>query len=98
MILLHPIYLLLALPLAASLWVWGFRSRWLRGFRILSLSLIVLALAGLALHLPSRAGTIVVIADRSLSMPANAEGTQREAIDLIQQTMTADDRLAVIAF
>ena len=48
MVLLHPIYLLLALPLAASLWVFGFRSRWLLGFRIVSLTLIVLALSALA--------------------------------------------------
>jgi len=98
MVLLHPIYLLLALPLAASLWVYGFRSRWLLGFRIASLILIVLALAGLALHLPSRAGTIVVVADRSFSMPPDSDGVQKEAIDLLHQAMSPADKLGVVAF
>jgi hypothetical protein len=98
MVLLHPAYLLLALPLAASLWVWGFRARWLLGFRIGALLLIVLALAGLALDLPSRAGTVIVVADRSFSMPPDSAGVQREAIDLIQQAMGATERLGVVAF
>ena len=54
MIFLHPIYLLLAVPLGVSLLAWGFRSRWLLALRILTLLLIVLALAGIALRWPSR--------------------------------------------
>ena len=59
----HSLYLLLALPLAASLWTWGFRTRWLLGLRVATLALVLLALAGLSLRLPSRAGTVVVVAD-----------------------------------
>ena len=47
MIFLHPIYLLLAVPLGVSLVAWGFRLRWLLLLRVTTLALVVLALAGL---------------------------------------------------
>src|SRR5262245_5306313 len=96
--LLHPIWLALAIPLAAAWLLWRHSSRFLRWARLASLLLILLALCGLAVRLPSRNGTIVVVADRSLSMPGNAEAAQKEAIDLIGRAMTSDDRLAVVSF
>ncbi len=98
MIFLHPIYLLLLLPLGASLAVWGFRARWLLGLRIGTLLLVVLALAGLTVRLPSRAGTVIVVADRSFSMPLDADSQQKEAITLLQDSLGPDDRLGVVAF
>src|SRR5262245_7222539 len=96
--LLHPIWLALAIPLAAAWLLWRHSSRSLRCARLALLLLILLALCGLAIKLPSRNGTIVVVADRSLSMPQGAEATQKEAIDLIGRAMTSDDRLAVVSF
>jgi Mg-chelatase subunit ChlD len=95
---LHPIYLLLAVPLAMSLLTWGFRARWLMALRVVTLLLVILALAGLTVRLPSRAGTVVVVADRSLSMPVDAEGHQKEAITLLQNSLGPNDRLAVVSF
>src|SRR5262245_15506947 len=96
--LLHPIWLALAIPLAAAWLLWRHWSRFLRCARLALLLLILLALCGLAVKLPSRNGTIVVVADRSLSMPQGAEAAQKEAIDLIGRAMTSDDRLAVVSF
>src|SRR5262245_55144430 len=96
--LLHPIWLALAIPLAAAWLLWRHTSRFLRYARLALLSLILLALCGLAVKLPSRNGTVVVVADRSLSMPQGAEAAQKEAIDLIGRAMTSDDRLAVVSF
>ena len=84
--LLHPIWLVLAIPLLVAWWLWKPSSKFLRHTRLTTLLLILLALCGLAVKRPSRAGTVVVIADRSLSMPANAEAAEREAIELIQRT------------
>ena len=98
MILLHPIYLMLLAPLVVALVVWRFRSRILLGLRLLTYLLAVLALAGLALRLPRQAGTVVVIADRSQSLPADSESSQKEIVDLLLQGMTADDQLAVVSF
>lgn len=96
--LLQPIWLLLSIPLGISLWVWKPNSRLLWILRVVILSLILLAMCGLALKLPRRAGTIVVVADRSLSMPRDSEARQKEAIDLIQSDMRRDSRLGVVSF
>jgi Mg-chelatase subunit ChlD len=97
-ILQYPIWLLLAIPLALSLWLWRPPSRLQLVLRSLALVLLVVGMCGLSLRLPSRAGTLVVVADRSQSMPPGSEAAQKEAIDLIQSAMDADDRLAVVSF
>jgi Mg-chelatase subunit ChlD len=96
--LLYPIWLVLAIPLLTTWWLWRHSSRFLRFTRLALLLLILLALGGLAIRLPSRNGTIVVVADRSLSMPPSSDAAQKEAIDLIQRAMSSDDRLAIVSF
>jgi Mg-chelatase subunit ChlD len=96
--LLSPFWLILLLPLGLSLWLWRPPTRFLFGVRLVSVALVVLALAGLALRLPSRAGTVVVVADRSLSMPDGSEAAAREAIELIGSAMGNDDRIGVVSF
>ncbi len=98
MTLIHPIWLLLLIPLIISLKVWKLPSRLLKILRLTILLLILLAMCGLAVKLPSRAGTVVVVADRSHSMPPDSEAKQKEAIDLIQDAMGSDVNLAVISF
>ena len=98
MTLLQPVWLLLLIPLIISLRVWKLPSRLLGGLRLAILLLILLAMCGLAIKLPSRAGTIVVVADRSQSMPPDSEAKQKEAIDLIQGAMESDSNLAVVSF
>ncbi|HEY7314752.1 MAG TPA: VWA domain-containing protein [Gemmataceae bacterium] len=98
LLMLHPIWLFLAIPLALSLWLWRMPSRLLLILRALTLSLLLLALCGVVLRLPSQAGTVVVVADRSQSMPPGSAAAQKEAIDLLQKTMGPDDRLAVVSF
>ncbi len=98
MTLLHPIWLLLLIPLIISLSVWKPPSRLLKILRLAILCLILLAMCGLAVKLPSRAGMVVVVADRSQSMPPDSEAKQKEAINLIQGAMHSDSNLAVVSF
>src|SRR4051794_12569303 len=98
MILLDPVWLVLAIPLLASFWVRPLPTWLLRCLRLAVLTLLLLALTGLAVHLPSRAGTVVVVADRSESMPANAEVEQKRVIEEIQKQMGPEDRLGVVSF
>ncbi len=98
MTLLHPVWLLLAIPLALSLWWLEPPSRLLQILRIVIVTLVLLAMCGLSMKLPSRRGTVVVVADRSSSMPADAALRQKEAVDLIQSEMAAGDKLAVVSF
>ncbi len=95
---LQPIWLILALPLALGLWVWPLPSRWLMGLRIAALVLIVLAMSGPAIRLPSRAGTVIVVADRSFSMPGLAAERQTELINALRSNMGTRDQLGVLAF
>ncbi len=98
MTLLDPIWLVLALPLAAAIWRFPSSSQTATLFRAATLLLSLLAVAGLSLRLPSRAGSIVVVADRSRSMPQNSETMQKELIDLLHGGMGQNDRLAVVSF
>jgi Mg-chelatase subunit ChlD len=98
MTLLSPIWLLLAIPLAASLWVWRLPTSLLLWMRTVGLVLLLLALAGLAVRLPSRAGVVVAVVDRSRSMPGDFEARQLEQIELMQKSMGARDQIAVVSF
>lgn len=98
MTLTAPFWLLLILPLGMVLWLWRPASWILLILRIVSFVCALLALAGLSLRLPSRAGTVVVVCDRSASMPPGSDDWLRQAINLVRDQMTGDDEIRVIGF
>lgn len=98
MTLLQPVWLLLLIPICVSLWVWPLPSRLLNILRSIMLLLIVLSMCRPGIRLPIRSGTLVVVADRSLSMPNGSAIRQQEAINLLQSNMSGNDNLAVVAF
>ena len=98
MTLLAPIWLLLLVPLGAALVAWPLPGRGLNILRALTLGLLVLAMAQPAARLPDRHGVLVVVADRSESMPARAREDQLEAIKQLHSAMHSGDRLAVVSF
>ena len=93
-----PIGFVLLIPLALTLWLWRMPSRMLTVMRVITSLLILLAICGPAVRLPSRAGTVIVVTDSSQSMPANSDDLQREAIELIQSAMGGADSLGVVSF
>jgi Mg-chelatase subunit ChlD len=94
----QPVWLLLLVPLGVTLYLWPLPNRWLRLCRAMVLALIVLALCHPAIRLPDRAGTVVVVADRSDSMPPGSVTTQKEIINLLHKSMGPRDQLAVVSF
>jgi Mg-chelatase subunit ChlD len=94
----QPVWLLLLVPLAVAWWGWPLPTRWLRVLRAITLVVTVFALAQLAIRLPERSGTVIVVADRSESMPQNAAAAQKEAIDLLHKSMGAHDEFGVVSF
>ncbi|MEM9415978.1 MAG: vWA domain-containing protein [Planctomycetota bacterium] len=98
MVIEQPIWLLLLLPLGLLWWKFPAPSKALQVMRAVLLVLIVLALSSPALPLADRAGTVVVIADRSTSMPDAADRAIIEQVALIQDGMSPADRLAVVTF
>jgi Mg-chelatase subunit ChlD len=95
---LNPVWLLLIIPLAVTFWILKPLSRTLQAIRIIILLLILFSLAGLSVKLPSKSGTIVVVADRSKSMPADAAIKEKEMIDILWSAMKKGDNLAVVSF
>jgi Mg-chelatase subunit ChlD len=96
--LFQPIWLLLLIPLAAAWFAWPLPHRGLRALRAAVFLFTVLALAGLAIKLPDRAGVIVVVADRSDSMPDKAAASEKEIITLLNKSAQPRDLLGVVAF
>jgi len=96
--LLYPIWILLLIPLGIAWWYWRLPSRLLMGLRVLIFVLIVLAVCQLVFKLQSRKGTVVVVADRSYSMPDSSKGSQKELIALLKDKQKVGDALAVIAY
>jgi hypothetical protein len=98
MTLADPFWLVLAIPLAMSLGLWPLPSRLLAALRCTALVMLLLALCGLGLRLPIRSGTVVLVADRSLSMPPESEPLEREAADIVHGGMRPGERFAVVSF
>jgi Mg-chelatase subunit ChlD len=96
--LLQPVWLILLLPLAVAWFSWKLPSRGLRILRAFILVLVVLAMSRFSIRLPDRAGTVIVVADRSESMPASAPASENEIISLLHKSMGPRDQLGVVAF
>jgi Mg-chelatase subunit ChlD len=96
--LFQPVWLLLLIPLGAAWFAWPLPNRGLKLLRAAVFILVVLALAQLAIKLPDRAGTIIVVADRSESMPQNSDASEKEIIGLLHKGMGPRDQLGVVSF
>ncbi len=59
---------------------------------------MALAIAQFAVKLPDRAGTVIVVADRSESMPDKAAASEKEIIGLLTKSMKPRDQLGVVSF
>lgn len=96
--LFQPVWLLLLIPLAAAWYVAPLPGRFLRILRAVLSVLIVLALARFAIKFPDCSGTVIVVADRSASMPATAIDSEKEIISLLTKSMGPRDQLGVVSF
>ncbi|MEE9403880.1 MAG: VWA domain-containing protein [Algisphaera sp.] len=96
---LAPAWLLLLIPAAFLAWQWRPVSRAGQTLRYALYGLMVLAMAQPAWQWSQRAGTVVVVVDRSASMPTDAQARQLEAIKLLHTALDPTrHRLAVVAF
>ena len=98
MLLSDPHWLLLFMPLFWLAWYYRPLSRRLFVLRVLVIILVVFALAGLQLRLPGRAGTLVIVADRSLSMPGNSDQRISETMEMLKSGMPAGASLGLVTF
>jgi uncharacterized membrane protein len=93
-----PFWLILVIPALLACWLRPLPSRALTLLRAVTVLLLLLAICGLSLNLPSRNGCVVIVADRSLSMPAASQDQQVEAADLLYRSMGGGDELGIVSF
>ena len=95
---LHPELLLVALP--AAWWWWRTRtqSRGVLFLRALVLALLVLALGSPYLKRGDVGRDLVIVVDRSRSMPAQGDRVALELIALAEDARKSGDRVGVVAF
>jgi uncharacterized membrane protein len=89
---------MLLIPVGLWLWQWPAPTRLLRGFRWLVWGLVILGLMWPILSWKGRGGNLVVLADRSESMSAEALDDQKAAIDQLDRKRPAGDQLTVVSF
>lgn len=98
MSILMPIWLLLLIPAAVLLYMFRPPTKLLLLLRGITFVLIILAVSRVVLKLPRRSGTVVVVADRSVSMGIDALNNQAEIINIITDAMRAEDKFGVVSF
>ena len=95
---LLPAMLLLALPFAALSVLRPAPALTTRILRAAVFALLILALARPALKLPRRAGLLVIVADRSASIPPEERAAQNTLIEAASSRRPSDAELAVVSF
>ncbi len=94
----YPELLLLAIPLAFAYRRWG-RTRGMTGaLRITLLVLLLLALTGPRWNLGGEGIDIVVVADRSRSLPVKADESIRALIRDLEKNRKTGDRIGLVTF
>lgn len=98
MMLTWPVGLILIVPLVLIFWWARIPRQAFTPLRVVTIVLLLLAIGGLSVRWPGRSGCVVVVADRSLSMPAGSDTQQAEIVDLVSRSMGRNDELSVISF
>lgn len=93
-----PELFLLAVPLGFAYWRWGRAEGVTGGVRVAMLLILLLALTGARINLGGRGIDVVIVADRSRSLPSGADGRIRELIQNVQHARHGGDRVAVVTF
>ncbi|PKL44649.1 MAG: hypothetical protein CVV41_04600 [Candidatus Riflebacteria bacterium HGW-Riflebacteria-1] len=91
-------WLLLLFPGLWAVYALRMRSRKILLLRAITVIMVILALAGMQLRLPGREGVLIVVADRSLSMPVESDSRISETLALLRRQMPANAKLGVLSF
>ena len=94
----HPELLLLALPAALAWWKLRGRGFGTQLVRALALAALVLAAGAPYLRLGESGRDLVVVVDRSRSMPSETDATVREILRLAEELRSEGDRVGVVTF
>ena len=98
LIIWQPVAFLILLPLLAVFTVRRLPTRVLNVLRVLLYLMVAAAMGGVSVRLPERAGTLVVLADRSRSMPDGSRQEMDSLIRRVERSAPAGSKLSVISF
>ena len=96
LIILQPAAFLVLLPLLALFTIRRQPSRVQNVLRVLLYLMIAAAMGGVSVKLPERAGTLVVLADRSRSMPNGSRQEMEALIRRLEKSAPDGSKLSVI--
>lgn len=94
----YPELFLLAIPLAFAYRRWGAAKGFTGVLRVTLLVLLLLAVVGPRWNLGGEGIDIVVVADRSRSLPANADEKIKELIHDLERNRKSGDRIGLVTF
>ena len=94
----NPVWFLLLIPLLCAWVTWKIPSRLLTGMRVAFTLLILIAMCGPMLLVPTRSGTVVAVVDLSRSMPPLSRDESVRAINLMIEHAGIDDKIGVVSF
>jgi len=91
-------FVLLPVPLYLGLRRWGRTAGVTRWLRLALVAVVLLALASPRWNIGGKGIDVIVVADRSRSLPGKADGEIRELIAALQNNRRPGDRVAVVTF
>ncbi|MEE2641702.1 MAG: VWA domain-containing protein [Planctomycetota bacterium] len=94
----QPIWFLLAIPVLAILLARPATSRTLGCLRVLIFSALLMAIADPRIEDQSRQGSLVVLLDRSQSMPGSSDEIQKRILERLEETRNNLQKLRIISF
>lgn len=94
----QPAAFLVLLPLLTLFTVRRLPTRVQNFLRVLIYLMVAAAAAGVSIRLPERAGTLVVLADRSKSMPEGSRQEMDTLIRRLERSAPASSKLSVVSF
>ncbi len=95
----HPEALLLALPVLAAYRIWIWRGRpFVSALRVLLLALVVVLIAEPYLQSGIEGRDLIIVADRSRSVPIQATQRVEEIADFAASRVQPGDRVALVSF
>jgi Mg-chelatase subunit ChlD len=95
---IFPELFLLSIPMGFAYWRWGRAPGITGALRIALLVVLLLAITGPQVNFGGKGIDIIVVADRSRSLPADADARIRELIENLQKNRGPGDRVGLITF
>ncbi len=94
----EPHWLLLLIPLLFLVYFFKPESKIILNLRILLIIVICLALSSPIMKISGKEGVVVVVADRSASMPDGVDKRIQETTSILLENMPINSRLALVSF